>query len=739
MVLRFWRGVLRDHFGSAGRALVTLLSTIVILHSISFVIRNYYPIACWDFWNWVEDYRRYAAGHYQLINLFDQHNEHRIFTARLFLFADALWLHMTGLFPLIANLLLLTSLGALLHRLAATPGQGGPGLPCLFYVACMLSLCHWENLVSPFQITFSLLLVFVCGAAVALTLATRPRATSRARLAFLWLGIVCFALASFSMGSGMLAAPPLLLLLLLRGAPSRRIGLFAASATCASILYLRHFTPIGADANPSRGLLLCLRFAARFAGSALAAYGAAAEIAGFMLLLGAGCMLALLLRQRFGHRLPIRGQQAALLAIAGFAVATATSDAVLRADPALLGAAAPRYGIVSLVLAICTAALVVPRLAAALPGRLRLPATIAATAAAAALLVLVNTAASYDHYASSTRAALDEDGQALRANVDDGAPFGLMDYETIRQRAPTIRFLHAQRLNMFAPRFDAPRWVSARLRSLDPVHLPRCLGSLETAVGLDATRLTLVGWLADAGRKRTADWIDVTGPDGPAAPAAATIARPDLRMHHIGNGFHAGFALPQPYAGKPLWAVGLFADKPSRDCAFAAPPDLGLLMVQNLSPTMSFAPATLAAPPALAGAFASATAAGVWLAPPRPDTRFISTDAGQGGGPGQAAYAVHWSGGPDQALFLPFAAGPDSTGQSFVATLADGTRLVLPAPNFPPRSNWRAIVLPGAVITAHGGAAVTIAAIDTGSGPGHWIAVAPPLVTVARADAARLY
>lgn len=752
---RHWAlATLRDHFGSLARAAATLVSVAVILNTCRYVARYHDSMAFWDFWNWIEDYRRFVEGQYHFLDLFNFHNEHRIFTTRLVLFADAMFCDMNGWLPLVVNLLLLAALGAMLHLLARRPEDRNAVMPCLFFIAATLSICSVNNLIGPFQVQFALTLTFVTGTAAALALATRPTATPRHAAAFLALGVLCFCLACFSMAGGMLAAPSMVLLLLLRRAKAAYVLIFAASASLAVFLYLHDFQLVTPRALPLSGQgipLFRLKFVLRFLGGALGAYENWPTLLGAVLLFAAAAVLALQVWQRWGRGEAVRGGDAALIAISFFVVANAAAAAAARAGEGMPASVYPRYAILSVVIALCITALVAPRLAELSRCREGIAVSRARRIAGAVLvltaigaLILINSARSYTIFARTQSAWLASVGQALRANADDGAPFNLVSFRSLAEEAPTIRFLRAHRLNMFAPLFDPPAWVGARLRAANPTRLPRCAGTIDQAVGLDATRFMLSGWLADAADRRTADWVGVVGPDAPiGTPVPADIRRSDVRNHQhmkqTANGFRAGFASTRPIVATQLWLVGLFAGDPTSDCAMPAPAALTLAMIQKLPPAGAVSLASLAAPTAMSAAFVQGAAPGAALPMPWSGSAFVSTSAAGDTARGRVDFAVRWSGQLDQALFLPFATGPDQRGQDFAVTFADGTKIAVHAPDFQPSPAWRAFVLPGEVIRAHGGGIVRITATDAGTGPNQWLAVAAPVVATARPDAARLY
>jgi hypothetical protein len=157
------------------------------------------PLPYFDQWYFVLlDYFRYLDGQYAWINLFSHHNEHRIVTTRLVLFADALFFRMRGVFPIGVTYATLALIGALVARLATGRGRWLDWSASFLIGAGMLwSTCQWETLGLPFLVCFPLLHLFALGTIAALAVAVARGSTP-------WLAAAMSAdfLAVYSFGSG---------------------------------------------------------------------------------------------------------------------------------------------------------------------------------------------------------------------------------------------------------------------------------------------------------------------------------------------------------------------------------------------------------------------------------------------------------------------------------------------------------------------------------------------------------
>jgi hypothetical protein len=721
------------------------------LHSLYFTWKYFSITPFWDIWAWLRDYQAYAGGHYTLHDLFKPHNEHRIVTTRLVLFADAWWCHMTGRLAVALNLALLASIGALLGCLAWPPdgSKARQALALLLPIAWMSSTCQWVNLLQPFQIQFALLCVSFVGAALLLLRATTPALPRRRALAWAGLAGLCALSAVFSMAGGLLALPWLFLLPILRRAHWAPASLFAAVAAAAALLFLHDYHPdraaplaLAADLHILRGLIT---FASGFLASAFYAYGdgafalGAAGLASF-----AACALWLLWRVLVqGVALP--GRTLALFTIAGTIVLTAGAAAVSRLGFGMGLALAPRYATPSLVFWASLVPLVL-QVQPVFPGAPRNGfryATHLAVAAALAALALCNLAPRYTSDARGYDGVMESQAESMRQNVYVPQLFSVVAFGDKSDWAGTTAFLRAHHLSVFAPGAGAPPPPALLAPVLASTATPVCAGAFSFAYRLDAQRFVVRGWLASIGGRRTADWIAFAAPGGTiAAIVPATEYLGHLRAGRFKirrtRGIYGGVTaagLP-PDGDAALTAFGLFAGDAALTCHAAAPVVLPALRVQPITGLAALSPLPVSARPAPGPAFTAQTLSGGFPpAPWRGDTILTSGVTGDGA---TAAAALAAAPAPGQDIAIPFMSGPDARGESLDAVFPDGATARLALPPDMPDSIWRAATLPRADIARHGGA-VTIIARDAGTEWGEWMAIGTPMATRLDPDWARLY
>jgi hypothetical protein len=200
------------------------------------------PLPSVDEWVFIDlDLFRYFDGRYSFLDLFAQTNEHRVFTARLVLFADALWFGMRGIFPILISYGALAGIAALLTALAS--GISAVERIAVFCVALAIlwSTSQFMNLSSPFQVVFPFVHLF----ALILFWAFDQAALSqgRRRAAFFVLAVVMDFLAVFSIGSGVLVVLPLAALAIWIRSGARLLAAILAFHAVLLAAYFWTYTP----------------------------------------------------------------------------------------------------------------------------------------------------------------------------------------------------------------------------------------------------------------------------------------------------------------------------------------------------------------------------------------------------------------------------------------------------------------------------------------------------------------
>jgi hypothetical protein len=181
-------------------AAATSLSLWCAINSFRLGLELIEPLPYFDQWMFIEnDYFRYLDGVYRWTDLFAHHNEHRILTTRLVLFADAILFQMRGVMPILFIYATLALVAAGVAALSADTMRRA-GIVFLAVLGFAWSTYQWPNLASAFQVQMSLVHLF---ALVALA------AVSGGSMAALCIAAAADFLAVFSLGSGVFLIFPL--------------------------------------------------------------------------------------------------------------------------------------------------------------------------------------------------------------------------------------------------------------------------------------------------------------------------------------------------------------------------------------------------------------------------------------------------------------------------------------------------------------------------------------------------
>jgi hypothetical protein len=202
-------------------------------HSLWLGISLANPMPYFDQWYFVLlDYFRYLDGRYSWIDLFSHHNEHRIVTTRLVLFADALFFKMGGVFPIAVAFAALALIGAIVATLATERGRWLDWTATfLIGLGLLWSTCQ-SGFTAPFQVCFPLLHLLVLISLVGLAFSIQ-----RASMSWLTVALMADFLAVFSLASGPFVIIPATLIALWMGGWGKMFWLFAGLHAFWTILY----------------------------------------------------------------------------------------------------------------------------------------------------------------------------------------------------------------------------------------------------------------------------------------------------------------------------------------------------------------------------------------------------------------------------------------------------------------------------------------------------------------------
>lgn len=293
------------------------------------------PLPYFDQWSFIQnDYFRYLDGVYRWTDLFARHNEHRILTTRLVLFADAIFFQMRGVMPI---LFIYATLALTAAGVAALCADTARRAVIVFLAALGLawSTCQWPNLASAFQAQMTLVHLFALAALAALSVGST---------AALCIAAVADVLAVFSLGSGIFLIFPLGLV----AALTRRYCAFIPLALlhlALVIIYLDATWPATDPIYgfaPLRSFMLMLEFIGL-------PFGGAASAGAVGLLVFASLLGVAVRRSAAGAR---DGRTAALLGLAAFVLVEGAVVAYTRFEYGV----GPRYGTAAVVFWLATMA-----------------------------------------------------------------------------------------------------------------------------------------------------------------------------------------------------------------------------------------------------------------------------------------------------------------------------------------------------------------------------------------------
>ena len=551
-------------------------SLLAIAFSAWCVIANYRPTLNWDQWGDLSFLINIKSGQFSILDLFAQHNEHRIFTPRLLFLIDALWFDYRNIFLLTVIFIVHLLIGGLAASLWFDRNRE-PGIrvaACVAGASLLVTIVQYENLLWGFQISFSLVYLFALLALLALGQACLPGRPARRR-AFLGLYVALYALSAFSTASGLLLCGAAIVLVGFTRGGRTSIAVVAVSAAALAALYLSNYQTRSAGSVAAGRTII---YAFYLLGSPLTK-----NLWAGVLLGAAGATLLLVvtlvgirdaLRKR---RMPVK--PAVLTCFAGFALASAAATGAGRA--AALGieqAASGRYATVALLFWL------------ALGGsaywfgmeRLGFGQTDAGRSASALVLLvaLVLGIVRLDSNADTRREMsewalrIDRASIAIMNNVEmtEGTGLDVLFLPpVIKERAKQLK---AYGWNIFSSRTKAYAPPTHLVFGASAGPEPSCRGFVDSVTRLDEQRIALRGWLLAPSTAQSPSWIFVRDElGGIVGYFFALDWRPDLVGKFgtaAGNGYFAGvdFKHPIPPGRLRISLVGVFDGDVEQTCAF---------------------------------------------------------------------------------------------------------------------------------------------------------------------------
>jgi len=228
-----------------------LMAVAMVADSVTTVVRLHSALPYFDEWDSLALFRDLVTGQAPWTDMFSQHNEHRIFFPRLFLFSDYLFFGGRGIFDLATiGAIQAAHAGLLIWLLCRTrPTARGSLAIAAVVVTLLSSLRQEENFSWGFQVAF--VAVFAL-ATLACILFCDALAAMRAGQAYGGRLIAAYAVvvaATFTMANGLLAGLTLVCLAAASRAPLRIVAASGAVLAILALCYFRGYQ-VAADQTP---------------------------------------------------------------------------------------------------------------------------------------------------------------------------------------------------------------------------------------------------------------------------------------------------------------------------------------------------------------------------------------------------------------------------------------------------------------------------------------------------------
>ena len=513
----------------------------------------------WDGWGTVSEYRDLLSGRFGFVELFAQHNEHRIAAGRLLFFTDILAFDGRGVFLSVCIGAILAGLAALLIWIAR-PAKAVEwrlyAISAAAAVGCLLSLLATENLLWTFQAPFVLLYLSAALGLYGTMRACEAAGAGRAWAGWLTVAIVALVTAVFCMANGLAAlALAIALAALLRG-PKLLIAILAILFAALTAIYFHGYVspskPGGLQfvlEHPDILLDYMLAFIGNLLRNTAASDRDSLLLGAFgFLLCGGVAWRILVLRDFDAPRLILTGMML-------FVLAAALASGVGRlADFGQIQAYAPRYVTPTAVFWACQA-LYWSSAAREGPIWLRLA---PATGSCLLLWLLVQGQQLSRPDAAALLARITREADATLVGVrDNDADLGTTPFTENLPR--DIELLRQKGKSIFAePR---ARWMGRPLASFAKAD-GQCLGAIDKAAPLpnDPSGLKLEGWSWDTRHDRRVEQLIIVGADGRVVGlASGGEFRPDVikavrEVDHVATGW---FGYARGVSGDVLTVYGM--------------------------------------------------------------------------------------------------------------------------------------------------------------------------------------
>jgi hypothetical protein len=589
----------------------------------------------------------------------------------------------------------------------------------LAVAACTTALAQWENLIWGFQPQFYLVIL---GVLLTIMLGYR-HATTGDGASLVGLAIT-IPFGIFSMGSGVLVAVPIILLLVALRAGRRAIGPIALLAIFIAIF--AWIVP-GAHAvgNPElrtpQNLLL---FFWAIIGGPLSSHVPLAIGCGLLATLCfAAWGTAFVLRPWLRHK-HLDRSNLILAAFAMYLFATAGAAAYARVTLGIGAALASRYATPMIMIWLILIVLLFRTLALGRTSGSYLKSGLAVTIVAFA--TFLNMSGASRSHIQDRFSSLEEAAFSLASGVETDAALSKLYPDPDRIR-PALAFLKQHRFSIFA---DKAASVPADLAIAGPRSVQQSC-TLAHVDGIDAvseSALSVKGWIAHPVDKRSPDLVLAFATDGSLLGLTTPLTdRPDVASALQRRGGFRGFTLPVNLAHgevspASLTVVAVFDGLRSMTCKLISTADLPF--IRPLSGTQP-ASTELDVETSLDGETATPGLSPIAASrAPAPGAAVHGTFVNGDHSQGRISFTIPETAHQCKDVLLPIMHGPTSQTMGIAVTLPDGTSGQTGLSGAP--HIWNLYLIPGSRICQSARGPLRISVTDPSSKWGTWVASARP-------------
>lgn len=708
---------------------LVLFAVCIAASTVFWIGRSYSALPYWDQWETVVEYGRLRQGDLRFVDLFRQHNEHRIAVPRLVFLADYVLFEGRNIFCLAVILAFQLLHAGLLVRLIGDLRRPFMAAGAALVFALLLSIGQWENFVWAFQVQF--VEVFVMATASYILLAKAAGAQTPVGRLGLWIACAaCLGVAVFSMANGIAAVAIAALLAVAMGARRWMIAGLVALFVSLSVAHFHNYTPVAGHPTVAYALAHPLDFV-----TYVAAY--LGNIAGPLTLRPATAFLSSELRSvpvwlgfvglaasaggvaRVMRRVAVDRTDLVLLGVIAFICATAALTALGRLSFGLDQAYSSRYMTPA---AVFWAAQTVFWVRAAAPGPTWAKLAVGTVLVGiAGLLCWVQWRVPQFVMRHSESQRLAED--SLLSALDDGGLSGVYPrQQTVVERAEVLR-----RYGVSIYATPEAHWLGRPISAIAPAAKPNtCIGAFDVAeVPAENPRFVgrATGWGWDRAGHRPAERVVLTNEQMRVVGFGSVGAeRPDVPKAVRGiYTRHVGWKAITRADGGMQHAFLILKDGSA--CEIGARP-LAIATSRLIEIRKAEVGDQLATVYAQDAAW---TRNGAGPAPKSSEDGNLSMGEVFGSWSGDDAKSGEITFGPltttDPGIAIGLVTGPDSTGQSLV--LKDAETGILYAELKPAvrlEWTWRYMRIPPQAA----GRPLILQGRDGGTGHGQWIAMTPP-------------